>query len=118
MLAGLVAVLYLLVLAGWQYYVHLETGSWVELPASLAFGDRAYLPDNQLLQVVHYLPEVPQHVLDEETAWALSRVNLLIVPALIGLLFTAVGACLRQYGYGGRIEPHWGPSRSGRGAVY
>ena len=88
-LAGLLSVLYLLALVGWQYYMQVKTGSWAPLPASLAFDDRAYVPDARLLQVLPFLPELPRA--PEWSAWILSRLHVAVLPALMGILLVAFG---------------------------
>lgn len=100
MLAGLVLVLQLVVLLAWQWMATFELRSWPALPMRLLFVDQAALGAAKLAPFLPLIPEIqwswlrdPQ-VLPELHAgavWALERIHIGLVPAILGALAALYG---------------------------
>ena len=98
-LIGLAPLAYAIGLVAWQVDVYHNTGSWIALPAALAFVDRALLQAGNLAPVLAFIPHLDLLWTTHELAWrALSQVHLGLVPGLVGAAVLAVGtsSALRQ----------------------
>jgi hypothetical protein len=106
-LVGLLPVLYFLALVAWQFGTHVQAGSWVALPATLAFTDHSVLQAGKVAPVLAFLPEFPSAWLMNTEAWPpvhkalmwiLDRLHIGLVFTVIGLVLMALGAliALRQ----------------------
>lgn len=96
---GLAPLSYLVGLAAWQLHVYLEAGTWITLPASLVFADRALLQGGSIAPVLGFIPHL---------AWGWSahdvlrqiagNVHIGVLPGLVGLCVIVVGisSLLRQ----------------------
>ena len=58
-LAGIAPLLYFVSLLVWQIATSVLAGSWVALPATLAFTDHALLQNGKAAPVLAYLPQLP-----------------------------------------------------------
>jgi signal transduction histidine kinase len=104
-LVGLLPLLYLFGLIGWQFNARFEDGRWVALPAALMFTDHALLQGGKAAPVLAYIPQllVPQldwsWTTNEVAAAILGKLHVGLVPALIGCAVMAVGisGVLRQW---------------------
>jgi hypothetical protein len=104
-LIGLLPVLYLCGLIGWQFNARLDGSSWVALPVALMFTDHALLQGGKTAPVLAYIPQLIVLPLDwswttnEVAAAILGKLHVGLVPALIGCAVMAVGisGVLRQW---------------------
>jgi hypothetical protein len=97
-LAGIVPVLYLLALLGWQFAGIFLWGVWVPLPAALLFlGEPTSA--GKAAAVLPFIPYIPGvHVTNAAAALILGKLHVAVIPALIGgaIVWRAVLAILRQ----------------------
>lgn len=96
---GLAPVLYLLGLLAWQVDTHLETGSWIALPAALVSIDRALLQGGNVAPVLAFIPHFDwAWSANEVVAQIMSTLHIGLIPGLIGCGVMAVGVSgvLRQ----------------------
>lgn len=100
MLGGLALVLQLVVLLAWQWMVAFEFRSWPALPVRLMFVDQAALGAAKLAPFLPLIPELqwswlrdPQILpeLHAGAVWALERVHIGVVPAILGALVALYG---------------------------
>lgn len=99
-IVGLAPVLYLLGLMAWQFDMRFETGSWIALPAALAFTDHALLQGGKVAPVLAYIPHIDwAWSTNEVVEQILKKLHVGLVPALIGCGVMAVGVSgvLRQW---------------------
>ena len=98
-LIGLAPLLYLVGLAAWQFHIYLQTGTWITLPASLVFTDRALLQGGSVAPVLAFIPHPGMawstHDVVRQIA---SYLHIGVIPGLVGLGLVAVGisSLLRQ----------------------
>lgn len=87
---GAVPLLYLATLVGWQIVMLFQTGKWIGLGLTFLFTEHA----------LAFVPQFPTSLAPEHPAlvWALSRIHVGLLPALIGLLLVGAGVLgvLRQ----------------------
>jgi hypothetical protein len=98
-LIGLALFAYLLGLVAWQVDMHFKTGSWIALPAGLAFVDRALLQSGNLAPVLAFIPQLDSTWSTHDVVWRiLSQLHIGAIPGLIGFGVMAVGisSLLRQ----------------------
>ena len=77
----------------WQYVTRLQFGSWVRLPATLAFSDHAKLRGSEVDAVLGFIPQFaadPQ-AMGELVTVLLDGVHIGLVSLLLGLLTGAAG---------------------------
>lgn len=128
-LAGLLPVVYLLALLGWQFAGVFTAGKWVALPATVLFTEHK----------LDFIPQFPSAAPAAAAAF-LDRVHVALIPAVAGLALAAFGALraardiailraerrqredrlrriqdYRRHGFGsvapdGRREPYIGPA--------
>lgn len=130
--AGAILLLYACALLAWQYAMRIETGTWVALPANIAFAAQT----GKLAPIAAFLPDLPAAWLGEHVAiaWVLERLHIGVPFAVIGVVLLAIGALivsrqtailrmeeraaadrlrrvrLGQYGDPDRREPYIGPA--------
>jgi hypothetical protein len=98
-LIGLALLAYLLGLVAWQVHMQLETGSWIALPAGLAFVDRALLQSANLAPVLAFIPQFDPTWSTHDVVWRIAgKLHIGVIPGLIGFGVLAVGlsSALRQ----------------------
>ena len=98
-LLGLGPLAYLIGLVVWQIDMHVKTGSWIALPAGLAFVDRAALQAGNLSAVLPFIPRLDPTWATPDVVWrVLSHLHIGVIPGLIGFAVAAVGisSLLRQ----------------------
>ena len=98
-LIGLAPLAYLAGLLAWQIDMQLKTGSWIALPAGLAFVDRAVLHGGNLAPLLAFIPQLDSTWTTHDVVWRiLSNLHIGLIPALIGFGVMAVGVSsfLRQ----------------------
>ena len=98
-LIGLAALAYLGGLLAWQIDMQLKTGTWIALPAGLAFVDRAALQGGNLAPVLAFIPQLDSTWTTHDVVWrVLSQLHIGLIPGLIGFGVMAVGisSLLRQ----------------------
>lgn len=96
---GVVPVLYLLALVGWQISARIQGGVWVRLPATLVFTDPSLLQAGKAAPVLPFIPYVDWSGSTTDAAvWILSQLHVGLVPALLGCAIAAFGVVgvLRQ----------------------
>lgn len=97
-LAGVLPVLYLLALLGWQCTGIFLWGVWVPLPLSLLFlGDPGSA--GKAAALLPFIPHIPGiQVTNTAAAWILGKVHLAAIPALLGcwIAARAVFSILRE----------------------
>lgn len=88
-LAGIVPVLYLLALLGWQLAGVFLWGTWIPLPVALLFvGDPASAGKAAaVLPFVPYLSGV--QVTNGAAVWILGKLHVAVIPALVGCAIVA-----------------------------
>ena len=94
--AGVLIVLHGLGLFLWQYFIRVQYGAWVGLPATLAFSDHAKLRGSELDAVLGFIPQFaadPQ-ALGEVATLLLDRVHIGLVSLLLGLVTGAAGVLI------------------------
>ena len=104
-IVGIAPVLYLLGLLAWQVDIWRDTRAWIDLPAALAFTDRALLRGGELAPVLAFIPHLPQLTYIDWTwsthqvaAQILRHLHIGVIPGLIGcaILSTGISTMLRQ----------------------
>lgn len=98
-LIGLAPLAYLGGLLAWQIDMQLKTGTWIALPAGLAFVDRALLQGSNLAPVLAFIPQLDSTWTTHDVVWrVLSQLHIGLIPGLIGFGVMAVGvsSLLRQ----------------------
>ena len=98
-LIGLALLAYLLGLIAWQVDMHFKTGSWIPLPAGLAFVDRALLPGGNLAPVLAFIPQLDSTWTAHDLVWRIAgTLHIGLIPGVIGFAVLAVGisSVLRQ----------------------
>ena len=98
-LIGLALLAYLVGLVAWQVDMQVKTGSWIPLPAGLAFVDRALLHGGHLTPLLAFIPQLDSTWTTHDVVWRiLSKVHIGLIPGLIGFGVMAVGlsSFLRQ----------------------
>lgn len=98
-LIGLAPLAYLGGLLAWQIDMQLKTGTWIALPAGLAFVDRALLQGSNLAPVLAFIPQLDSTWTTHDVVWrVLSELHIGLIPGLIGFGVMAVGisSLLRQ----------------------
>ena len=98
-LIGLALLAYLVGLVAWQVDMQVKTGSWIALPAGLAFVDRALLQGGNLAPVLTLIPQLDSTWTTHDAVWRiLSQLHIGFIPGLIGFGVMAVGvsSLLRQ----------------------
>ena len=98
-LIGLALLAHLLGLVAWQVDMHVKTGSWIALPAGLAFVDRALLQSGNLAPVLAFIPQLDSTWSTHDVVWRiLNQLHIGAIPGLIGFAVMAVGisSLLRQ----------------------
>ena len=98
-LIGLAPLAYAVGLAAWQVDMYFKTGSWIALPAGLAFVDRASLQAGNLAPVLAFIPQLDSAWTTHDVVWRiLSNLHLGLIPGLVGFAILAVGisSALRQ----------------------
>ena len=98
-LIGLAPLAYLLGLIAWQVDMQVKTGSWIALPAGLAFVDRALLQSGNLAPVLAFIPHLDSAWTTHDVVWRiLGQLHIGAIPGLIGFAVMAVGisSLLRQ----------------------
>jgi hypothetical protein len=97
-LAGLMPVLYLLALLGWQVAGIFLWGTWVPLSAALLFlGEPASA--GKAAAVLPFIPYIPGvHVTNSVAVMILGKLHVAVIPALLGcaIVARAMLAILRQ----------------------
>jgi hypothetical protein len=100
LLAGIAPLFYFVALLGWQVATGVLTGSWVPLPATLAFTDHALLQTGKAAAVLAYLPQLPWDwlmkpqtllPLHEVVSGLLGRIHVGLPFGLFGMLVIALG---------------------------
>lgn len=114
-LLGVLLALYLPGLLLWQLATWMDVGTWVPVPAILAFADHARLQTSALMSadaatqktfsVLTYIPEwhwpwlerSPTRWAEVQKAviWALERTHIGVLSAAVGVLVMAAGAGVR-----------------------
>lgn len=98
-LIGLAPLAYLGGLLAWQIDMQLKTGTWIALPAGLAFVDRALLQGSNLAPVLAFIPQLDSTWTTHDVVWrVLSQLHIGLIPGFIGFGVMAVGisSLLRQ----------------------
>jgi len=99
-LAGIAPLLYFVSLLGWQIATGVLTGSWVALPATLAFTDHALLQSGKAAAVLAYLPHMPWDWLmkpetllpmHEVVSGLLGRIHVGLPFGIFGMVVLALG---------------------------
>lgn len=96
---GLAPLLYLAGFVAWQIHTRLETGSWIALPATLAFYDRALLQSAGVAPLLAFIPHFDWAWSNQEAALQiLATLHIGLIPGLVGCAVMAVGisSLLRQ----------------------
>ena len=94
-LVGILPVLYLLALLGWQFAGVFLWGVWVPLPATLLIAGTT----GKAAAVLPFIPYIPGvQVTNGAPLWVLGQLHVAVIPALLGgaLAARAVLAILRQ----------------------
>ena len=98
-LIGLALLAYLVGLVAWQVDMRLKTGSWIALPAGVAFVDRALLQSGNLAPVLAFIPQLDPTWSTHDLVWRIAgTLHIGFIPGLIGFGVLAVGisSALRQ----------------------
>lgn len=98
-LIGLALLAYLVGLVAWQVDMQVKTGSWIALPAGLAFVDRALLQGGNLGPVLAFIPQLDSTWSTHDVVWRIAgKLHIGLLPGLIGFGVMAVGVSsfLRQ----------------------
>lgn len=100
LLAGIAPLLYFVSLLGWQIATGVLHGSWVALPATLAFTDHALLQTGKAAPALAYLPQLPWPWLakpdtllpvHEVVSTLLGRIHIGLPFGLFGMAVIALG---------------------------
>ncbi len=104
-LAGLFLGLCSSTVFSWQVSARLQGGSWVPLPLSILFQDRATLPAAKAARLPEFLPELGPSWLADLEAWPiaeeivmalLDKLSIGLVLALCGFAVAALGALIAR----------------------
>lgn len=104
-LAGLFLGLCSSTVFSWQVSARLQGGSWVPLPLSILFQDRATLPAAKAARLPDFLPELGPSWLADLEAWPiaeaivtalLDKLSIGLVLALCGVAVAALGALIAR----------------------
>lgn len=104
-LAGLLLGLCSSTVFSWQVSARLQGGSWVPLPLSILFEDRATLPAAKAARLPEFLPELGPSWLADLEAWPiadaivmalLNKLSIGLVLAVCGVAVAALGALVAR----------------------
>jgi hypothetical protein len=91
-LIALAPLAYLVGLLAWQIDMQLKIGSWIALPAGLAFVDRALLQGGNLAPLLAFIPQLDSTWTTHDVVWRiLSELHIGLIPGLIGFGVMTVG---------------------------
>ena len=111
--AGLAPVLYFIALFGWQISGVFQAGSWIPLPAALAFTDHSLVQAGKAAPVLPFIPQLHwSWATHKVVAWMLGQLHVGLIPALVGLAVTAIGALrVLQQNDVIRVQEQWHEDR-------